>query len=103
MTARDPGFAFDTARPAGERAPSRWLLLKDSLRLWLGRTLNKCGVPGLVRETIIPDEITGQIIQISYNSLYTVISIDGRDYYFNRFDGRFGGTGMGTSCDYPTR
>jgi hypothetical protein len=86
-----------TERPHPATVGKRRLFQRvwDTLRIWLGNALNRAGVPGMVKETIIPDEVTGAIVRIKTNPLYTVVSIDGRDYYFHRFTGRFGGTGMG--------
>jgi hypothetical protein len=60
--------------------------------------LNKIKAPGLVREIEYFDELTSQRISVKNQSLYTVISIDGRDFYFNRLSGKFDGTGSGFTC-----
>jgi len=47
------------------------------------------------------DGLTGNEIEITLSGAYSVISINGRDYYFDRLTGRFGGTGLG--CRQPIR
>jgi hypothetical protein len=56
----------------------------DALKMKTGRLLNVCGVPGLVQGIIINDELTGRTISVTPHPLYTIINIDGRDYYFHR-------------------
>jgi hypothetical protein len=46
-------------------------------------------------ETI--DGVTGQKVAVSVGDLFVRLSIDGRDYYFDRLTGRFDGTGLGCS------
>jgi hypothetical protein len=60
-----------------------------------GVIAGKLGLPGAVRDAVIEDEATGQHVQVRVGRLFTRISVDGRDYYFNRFTGRFDGTGSG--------
>jgi len=61
----------------------------------LGRLLNRLGVAGAVKPMKISDSLTGQKMEIRVGLLFTRISVNGRDYYFNRLSGRFDGTGMG--------
>ena len=66
-------------------------LLKET---W-GRLLNAVGMPGAISEGVIEDELTGQKVEIRIMSLYTRISINGRDHYFHRSTGKYGGSGSG--------
>jgi len=68
-------------------------------RIWelIGRGLNWLKLPAAVRETSIMDSVSGQTITIHSGVLYTRISVNGRDYYFDRITGKFGGTGSGCS------
>lgn len=43
----------------------------------------------------LEDELTGRAIEVRVEPLFIVFSVDGRDYYFRRFSGRFDGTGLG--------
>jgi len=42
------------------------------------------------------DRVTGQEIKLTVGDLFVRLSIDGRDYYFDRFTGKFDGTGSVT-------
>ena len=41
------------------------------------------------------DIVTGGVIEVKVGSLFTRLSVNGRDYYFDRITGRFAGTGQG--------
>lgn len=70
-----------------------WSKQKAKLRVCVGNFLNRIGVAGAVQEDVIDDALTGNHVRVSIGSLFTVISVNGRDYYFDRLTGRFGGTG----------
>ncbi len=57
------------------------------------KILNKIGLPGIIRESVINDDLTNQKITIKTGVLFTVLTVNGRDYYFNRLSGKFDGTG----------
>ena len=59
----------------------------------VGHVLNRISILGFVRPVEIHDSVTGQHIRISVGRYFTVISVDGRDYYFRRLTGRLDGTG----------
>lgn len=69
------------------------------VKFFIANILNRFKIPGLVEEIEYIDNITSQKISIKTKSLFTVISIDGRDYYFNRLSGKFDGTGSGFTCN----
>lgn len=73
----------------------RMLLLKQQV----GRFLNWLHVPGFIRPMEMYDElITHSLLEVRVTPLFTIISVDGRDYYFYRISGKFDGTGMSVSC-----
>jgi hypothetical protein len=76
---------------------SRIEILSSRLRLWIGTFLNRIGVPGAVRDASIQDELTGALIEVSTGPLFTKVTINGRDYYFDRLTGRYDGSGSGCS------
>jgi hypothetical protein len=80
------------ARPAAIGA-SRLAIWKGRLREYTGRTLSRLNLPGAITNAEIKDNLTGQQISVEVGSLYVRLSIDGRDYYFDRITGRFDGTG----------
>ena len=61
----------------------------------IARLFDRCRIPGFIKPITLKDEVTGQTITIQTGHLFTIINIDGRDYYFHRLTGRFDGTGMG--------
>ena len=57
---------------------------------WL---LNRLGVPGAVQNVELTDNVTGQKVAVTVGEFYVRLTVDGRDYYFDRITGRFDGTG----------
>ncbi len=78
---------------------SRWSRLKSRLLIALGTLLNRLGAPGAVRNVDIEDSATGYRISVRTGPMFTRISVNGRDFFFRRFTGRFDGTG--SSCVRP--
>ena len=64
-------------------------------RFAAARLMHRSGLPGTIRPVVIMDALTGQQMTITVDPLFTRISVNGRDYFFNRISGRFDGTGMG--------
>ncbi len=102
MTGFDNVLPFPETEPAAAPAtyvtnPLRlwWMGMKDRVRLAFGRLMERLGVPGAVQPFEIHDELTGQHIKVTVSPTFTVIQVNGRDYYFYRYTGRFDGTGMG--------
>ncbi len=77
---------------------TKFEVLRERLRGWLGRTLNRFGVPGFIQEVNFYDDLTGQMISVRKSRYFTVISVGDRDYYFKRLTGRFDGTGYQIRC-----
>lgn len=83
-------------RPAATtHGATRVDIWRSRVRSAVGRALNRAGVPGALVATTIEDELTGQRLDISVDPLFTRVSVNGRDYYFDRVTGRFDGTGSG--------
>jgi len=72
---------------------------KDNLRIFFGKFLSKIKFPAILREFKYEDLITGQTIEIKPHILYTIITINSRDYYFYRINGKFDGTGYNCKCN----
>ena len=84
--------------PSGIQATSgasRWCIIKGRSRLSIGRFLNWLRIPGAIRELEFDDPVTHTVIRVKVGPLFTRITVNGRDYYFSRLTGRFGGTGQG--------
>lgn len=79
-------------RPTTTRASVVDILRGRITEAW-GSALNRLGVPGFVRSARVHDDATGADIEIRVGHLYTVFSVDGRDYFFRRTSGEFDGTG----------
>jgi hypothetical protein len=82
------------AGPALSGGATRCDRLKLRFKEVAARLFDRLGIPGFVRSMTLKDEVTGQTISVQTGHLSTRISIDGRDYYFDRLSGRFDGTGM---------
>ena len=77
-------------------AGATWLDIQRSrLQMAFNKMLNKLGVPGAIKNGLIEDQLTGQTIRIQTGIFFTLVSINGRDYYFGRITGEFDGTGSG--------
>jgi len=76
---------------------SRLDILKSRLRQLAGKILGRARLPGLIAPTTINDPYSGQRIEVKVGIMCTRISVNGRDYYFSRFSGKFDGTGSGCS------
>jgi len=84
--------------PKGTKAGASKLdILKGRIRKTAGRLMNLLGLPGAINTVQIDDEVSGQTINVQVGDLFVRLTVNGRDYYFNRFTGRLDGTGSG--CD----
>ncbi len=70
-------------------------IIKGRIRRLFGILLRSLRIPGAISDTSITDPVTLQIIDISVGVFFTKISVNGRDYYFSRFTGKYDGAGMG--------
>lgn len=76
---------------------TRWQVWECRARMLLARIANRLGLPGFIKPVVLDDPVTGQHIEIRTGLLFTVIAVDGRDYYFRRFTGTYDGAGIGCS------
>jgi hypothetical protein len=90
-------FPLSRRAHAAEALASGADILKSRARQWAGRILTRVGVPGAIKPMETIDGVTGQKVAVSVGDLFVRLSIDGRDYYFDRLTGRFDGTGLGCS------
>jgi hypothetical protein len=68
-------------------------ILKGRLRERLGRLLNRMGAPGVIRDMEVNDKAAGHTVAVAVGDLFVKLTVNGRDYYFDRVTGRFDGTG----------
>lgn len=76
---------------------SRLDILKSRISQYVGELLGRVRVPGVIASTTVNDSFSGQRLEIRVGTIYTRISVNGRDYYFGRLSGKFDGTGSGCS------
>jgi hypothetical protein len=80
------------ARSAREGATWPEVVIARARQL-LGRILNWVGTPGAIRPLQFNDKLAGQHVAVSVGEIFVCVSVNGRDYYFDRLTGRFDGTG----------
>lgn len=65
------------------------------MRELLGRLINWLGWPGFVQEgTFRSSKVADVEVRVRNTRLYTVVSVNGVDVYFDRLTGRIDGTGV---------
>ena len=69
------------------------------MREALGLLLNWLGWPGFVQETEYRGQGTRALVRVKTTRLYTVVSVNGTDVYFDRITGRIDGTGTSPTSD----
>jgi hypothetical protein len=80
--------------PSPVAQATRRQILIGRIRETAHRLLNRLGVPGAVAPLAYRDAVTGCTLTVDVGVFFTRISVDGRDYYFDRVTGRFDGTGQ---------
>jgi hypothetical protein len=77
--------------------PTPWNMVRsrvrDTYRRFVGDSLNRLGVPGFIQPISYHDLVLGQHVTVQVTTHYTIVSIGGRDLFFNRRTGLFDGTG----------
>jgi hypothetical protein len=80
-----------------------WTLIK----LWLGKLANLAGYPAMVRECDYEGVALNATVRVRRLELYTLVSVNGLDVYFNRLTGSIDGVGAsptsGCSSRFPER
>lgn len=61
---------------------------------WCGRVANGLGLPGFVRDCEYRSDLTGAHVTVRRSELYTIITINGLDVYFQRCSGAIDGVGF---------
>jgi hypothetical protein len=69
--------------------------VRASIAAWLGRVLNALGAPGFVRSGSFESQQLGARVRVHCGELFTVVSVNGTDVYFERLGGRLDGVGSG--------
>jgi hypothetical protein len=71
-------------------------IAKGRFRRWVGHLLNRAGVPGALAPIEIHDHATGQHVAVAVGARIVRLTVNGRDFYFDRLTGRYDGTGSAT-------
>jgi hypothetical protein len=69
--------------------------LHARLAILLGRVLNWLGAPGFVRNGCFESLHGGVRVRVFCGELFTIVSVNGTDVYFDRLGGRLDGVGSG--------
>ena len=80
------------SRPVRDGA-TRFDIFRCRIKAGVGRLLNRLRMPAAIQPMEVIDEITKQHVAVAVDDLFVRVSVDGRDYYFDRLTGRFDGTG----------
>jgi hypothetical protein len=86
-------FPAERILRAAAGGASQWQIWRGRAREIAGRTLCRLGLPGAIANAEIRDDLTGQEINVTVQAHYVRLTVNGRDYYFDRITGRFDGTG----------
>jgi hypothetical protein len=69
------------------------------LRYCAGKCLNVSGVPGPIADGDYRADVCRADIRARVGPLFTVVSVNGLDIYFDRFTGKIDGVGFSPSAD----
>jgi hypothetical protein len=67
--------------------------MRSRAREIFGRIANRLGMPGAVQPVEIEDPATGQHITLAVGTVMVRLTVNGRDFYFDRLTGRYDGAG----------
>lgn len=97
-----PFRKISIGRPATSGA-TRFDVLKGRIRELAGAVANRLGMPGVIRNADISDSVTGQKLTVQVSPWFVRLSVDGRDYYFDRLTGTFDGAGAAVTQPSDSR
>ena len=86
---------FSTRGCPTRSGATRFDVLWSRLKVRLGRLLLWLCAPGLIRDCEVEDSVSGCFVEVRVGVLFSRVSVNGRDFYFRRFSGKFDGTGSG--------
>lgn len=84
-------FPTDRVPRALDGGGSRWLRGKAWAKRTLATWATGIGLPGAIRDTDIQDG--NRRVSVRVGASLVRVTVDDRDYYFDRLSGRFDGTG----------
>jgi hypothetical protein len=69
------------------------------VKLYLGKIANLLGYPAIVRECDYHSRTIGTFVTVKKRELYTIVTVNGVDVYFNRLSGSIDGVGTSRASD----
>jgi hypothetical protein len=78
-----------------------WAPFRAQWRTWIGKLANLAGVPCVVREGDYGSSATGMMVSVRSSDLYTTVTVNGVDVYFNRLSGRLDSIGFSAPTGGP--
>lgn len=80
-----------------------WWANLSLVKLYLGKLANLAGVPCFVRECDYRSHAIGAHVTVKRLEMYTLVTVNGVDVYFNRFSGKIDGVGasLASGCSAP--
>jgi hypothetical protein len=60
----------------------------------LGRFFERFNVPSIIKEFEYVDPVTNRTVYLSTGQRYSVLHVEGKQFYFDRATGRLDGTGQ---------
>lgn len=91
------GFPSERVTRSAKGGATWGEVTRGRLRQYLGKLMNACGLPGSIQQMEFEDAAVGRHLAVSVDDLFVCVSVDGRDYYFDRVTGRFDGTGTSSA------
>lgn len=86
-------FPSERVPRAAVTGATRFQIWRSRVLEWIGRVLNSAGAPGAIRNMSLKDTLTGQEVSVAVSAFYVRLTVNDRDYFFNRLTGRFDGSG----------
>jgi len=86
-------FPVERTGHAVRDGATRLDIIKGRLRVWFGTALNKLGTPGAIAAADIYDHTTGQHVAVAVGAHFVRLTVNGRDFFFDRITGRYNGGG----------
>lgn len=99
MRINKSGYPLFQGGEAVKEGATWQVIVWEHIKQRVGYLLNSLGVPGFVKPTKVYDRLTNSHLEVRLGGFFTVVSVDGKDYYFRRLTGEYDGSGMAVSCD----
>ena len=78
-----------------------WAPFRTQWRTWIGNLANLAGYPSVVREGDYGSDASGMMVSVRSSALYTTVTVNGVDVYFNRLSGQLDSIGFSAPAGGP--